>query len=311
MAEQKESTTVIDDNQVEMDVGEFVEADVSLDAPDTTVEPPVVEHEDEVEKHSESVQKRINNLTKKMRTAEREKDEAINYAKNVHNENERVKERLKQVDQGYMAEYAGRLQAEEKAAENAYKAAIRSGNPDASLAAQTSLTNIQVNKQKLNEAKRIAEARTALETDQRESARNGNGQAQQQQAPPAPVIDDKALEWARNNKWFSMTNTGERDVAMTGAARAIHEVLVQEEGFDPRTNEYYDEIDRRIRDLFPDNFSHGQSKRAAQTVAGVSRQTSGRKNTVRLSASERKIAQQLGVPEHEYAKRKKELQGRV
>ena len=95
---------------------------------------------------------------------------------------------------------------------------------------------------------------------------------------------------------------------MTGAARAIHEVLVQEEGFDPRTNEYYDEIDKRIRDLFPDNFSDGQSRRVAQTVAGVSRQNSGRKNTVRLTASERKIAQQLGVPEHLYAKRKKELQ---
>ena len=76
------------------------------------------------------------------------------------------------------------------------------------------------------------------------------------------------MEWAENNKWFSMSNTPERDVAMTGAARAIHEVLVQEEGFDPRTQEYYDEIDVRIRDLFPGKFSDGQSKRAAQTVAG-------------------------------------------
>ena len=303
MADQKESSTVIDDNQVELDVGEFTEADVSLEASDIPEEETLVEHgsEEEVEKHSESAQKRINKLTKRMRTAEREKDEAINYAKSVHNENERVKERLKQVDHGYMTEYAGRLEAEEKAAQSAYKAAIRTGNPDASLEAQTSLTNIQVQKQKLNEATRISKARETVETQQ-------VANAQPAAPPPPPPVDQKALEWAGKNKWFSMTNTQERDVAMTGAARAIHEVLVQEEGFDPRTNEYYDEIDKRIRDLFPDNFSDGQSKRAAQTVAGVSRQNSGRKNTVRLTASERKIAQQLGVPEHLYAKRKKELQ---
>ena len=133
MAEQKESTTVIDDNQVEMDVGELTDADVSLEAVTESEMDVEVNSEEEVEKHSESVQKRINNLTKKMRTAEREKEEAINYAKSVHNENERVKERLKQVDHGYMTEYAGRLEAEEKAAQSAYKAAIRTGNPDASL----------------------------------------------------------------------------------------------------------------------------------------------------------------------------------
>ena len=165
MAEEKESTTVIDDNQVEMDVGEFEEKEVNLE----TAESENAEDsgsEDEVEKEHTSTQKRINALTKKMRTAEREREEAISYAQSVHNENERVKERLKQVDQGYMSEYSGRLEAEEKAAQTAYKAAVRNGNPDAQFEAQTQLTSIQVNKQKLNEARRIAEARANVEKAQ-------------------------------------------------------------------------------------------------------------------------------------------------
>tara|TARA_R110001583_G_scaffold130056_1_gene281854 strand:- start:911 stop:1651 length:741 start_codon:yes stop_codon:yes gene_type:complete len=243
-----------------------------------------------------------------MREAERNEQEAIGYAQQVQAESEKIKTRLKQVDHGYMSEYSGRLAAEEKAAEEALKQAVRSADPDATVASQSRLTEIQVQKSKLEEAKRVSEARA----QQQQAAQ----QQQQQQPQPQPQQqqiqrDPRAEEWARKNKWFSMANTPDRDVAMTGAARAIHEVLVEEEGFDPTSDEYYDEIDLRIRDMFPNNFSgsepasqtNGTARRGAQTVAGASRSRTGRnRRQVKLSPSQRAIAAKLGVPESEYAK---------
>jgi hypothetical protein len=240
-----------------------------------------------------------------MREAERNEQEALGYAQQVQAESEKIKTRLKQVDHGYMSEYSGRIAAEEKSAEEALKQAVRSADPDATVSAQSRLTEIQVQKSKLEEAKRVSEARA-----QHQKAAQQQPQPQQ---PPQQQIqrDPRAEEWARKNKWFSMAQTPDRDVAMTGAARAIHEVLVEEEGFDPTSDEYYDEIDLRIRDMFPDNFSgsepaartNGTARRGAQTVAGASRSRTGRnRRQVKLTPSQRTIAAKLGVPESEYAK---------
>ena len=303
MAKANKQKHVVDDGQVDLDFDEYEETVVTTG--EEEAEEQVAsssEEEEEVEQYSESVQKRINRLTKKMREAERNEQEAIGYAQQVQAESEKIKSRLKQVDYGYMSEYSGRLAAEEKAAEEDLKKAVRSADPEATVASQSRLTEIQVQKSKLEEAKRISEARAQQQQQQPQQQ-----QPQQQQVQRDP----RAEEWARKNKWFSMKNTPQRDVAMTGAARAIHEVLVEEEGFDPTSDEYYDEIDLRIRDMFPDKFSdsepasqtNGTARRGAQTVAGASRSRTGRnRRQVKLSPSQRTIAARLGVPESEYAK---------
>ena len=308
MAKANKQKHVVDDGQVDLDFDEYEETVVTTG--EEEAEEQVAsssEEEEEVEQYSESVQKRINRLTKKMREAERNEQEAIGYAQQVQAESEKIKSRLKQVDYGYMSEYSGRLAAEEKAAEEDLKKAVRSADPEATVASQSRLTEIQVQKSKLEEAKRISEARAQQQQQHPQQQQPQQQQPQQQQVQRDP----RAEEWARKNKWFSMKNTPQRDVAMTGAARAIHEVLVEEEGFDPTSDEYYDEIDLRIRDMFPDKFSdsepasqtNGTARRGAQTVAGASRSRTGRnRRQVKLSPSQRTIAARLGVPESEYAK---------
>ena len=309
MATANKQTHEVDDGQVDLDFDEYEETVVTPGETEEEKQVASGAEEEEVEQYSESVQKRINRLTKKMREAERNEQEAIGYAQQVQAESEKIKTRLKQVDHGYMSEYSGRLAAEEKAAEEALKQAVRSADPDATVASQSRLTEIQVQKSKLEEAKRVSEARA----QQQQAAQQQQQQQPQQQQPQQQQIqrDPRAEEWARKNKWFSMANTPDRDVAMTGAARAIHEVLVEEEGFDPTSDEYYDEIDLRIRDMFPNNFSgsepasqtNGTARRGAQTVAGASRSRTGRnRRQVKLSPSQRAIAAKLGVPESEYAK---------
>ncbi len=309
MAKANKQTHVVDDGQVDLDFDEYEETVVTTggEEAEEQVASGSVEEEEEVEQYSESVQKRINRLTKKMRDAERNEQEAIGFARSVQAESEKIKTRLQQVDHGYMSEYSGRLAAEEKSAEEALKQAIRSADPDATVSSQSRLTEIQVQKSKLEEAKRVSEARA----QQQKAAQQAQQQPQQQPQQPQIQRDPRAEEWARKNKWFSMAQTPQRDVAMTGAARAIHEVLVEEEGFDPTSDEYYDEIDLRIRDMFPDNFSgsepaartNGTARRGAQTVAGASRSRTGRtRRQVKLSPSQRSIAAKLGVPESEYAK---------
>ena len=312
MAKSNKQTHVVDDGQVDLEFDEYEEKVVTAGEDDVQEEEQVAsesveegDSDEEVEQYSESVQKRINRLTKKMREAERNEQEAIGYAQQVQAESEKIKTRLKQVDHGYMSEYSGRIAAEEKSAEEALKQAVRSADPDATVSAQSRLTEIQVQKSKLEEAKRVSEARA-------QHQKVAQQQPQPQQPPQQQIQrDPRAEEWARKNKWFSMAQTPDRDVAMTGAARAIHEVLVEEEGFDPTSDEYYDEIDLRIRDMFPDNFSgsepaartNGTAKRGAQTVAGASRSRTGRnRRQVKLTPSQRTIAAKLGVPESEYAK---------
>ncbi len=312
MAKANKQTHEVDDGQVDLDFDEYEETVVTPGETEEEEQVASGAEEEEVEQYSESVQKRINRLTKKMREAERNEQEAIGYAQQVQAESEKIKTRLKQVDHGYMSEYSGRLAAEEKAAEEALKQAVRSADPEATVSSQSRLTEIQVQKSKLEEAKRVSEARAQQQQAAQQQQQQQQQQPQQQQPQQQQIQrDPRAEEWARKNKWFSMANTPDRDVAMTGAARAIHEVLVEEEGFDPTSDEYYDEIDLRIRDMFPNNFSgsepasqtNGTARRGAQTVAGASRSRTGRnRRQVKLSPSQRTIAAKLGVPESLYAK---------
>jgi hypothetical protein len=289
----EEKKTSVDDGTVDIEVGEGFEGqEVEIDdVSDQTEEKAFSESEDEHEEYSQSVKKRIDRLTKKMREAERQKEEAIKYAQGVQSEAESIKAKLNAVDQGYLNEYGGRLTAETHTAQEAFKRAIAVGDPDATLEAQKKLTELQFASNKLEEAKRVQSRRKPPEQAQQQP------QQQQQYQQPATRPDPRAEEWAEKNEWFGNDNT------MTFAAYGIHKQLV-DEAFDPTSDDYYDELDKRIRGEFPHKFSDtGAKRRTAQTVAGVSRTSSsnGRKK-VKLTPSQVAIAKKLNVPLEEYAK---------
>lgn len=305
------------EKQIELDVGE--EQDTEVEVPQSPVEE-VVSNEIEIEQaaegeqheeYSTSVKKRIDKLTKKMREAERQRDEAIGYAKNVQTESDGLKTRMKSLDQGYMQEYGNRLEMQEDQVKAQLNRALELGDTAATVEAQQKLTEIGIANNQYKTAKRQQDQRVQQEQAAREyyaanpeAARQA--QAQRQPEPPPPEPDPKAQDWASRNQWFG------QDEAMTFAAFGIHKRLVESEGFDPQSDEYYDELDRTLVKEFPNKFDNGASvKRPAQNVAGVSRSTgstTGRSGSkkVRLTPSQVTIAKKLGVPLEEYAKYVKE-----
>ena len=296
--------------QFELDVGDAQETEVELEQPEEqdvprgTKQPEVevaeeapAKEEAEMEQYSESVQKRINRLTKKMRDAEREREEALKYAQNVQSEAEKIRQRMETLDQGFMNEYGQRISIQQQQAEANLKRAVELGDADATVAAQKELTNLTIAADGYARAQRQAEARA--QQPQRPIAQQPAPQAAPQQQRPDP----KAEQWAEKNSWFG------QDEAMTFAAFGIHKKLIEDEGFDPQSNDYYNELDSRIKREFPHKFGEEQSpsRKPAQNVAGVSRSTSsGRSKRVKLSPTQVAIAKKLGVPLEEYAKYVKE-----
>ena len=304
MAKEKKQTHEPDDGQVDLSFDEYEETEISVggDEPEekkAKKEPAIEVSEEKDDEHQEvsrNVQKRIDRLTKKMREAERREKEAISYAQNVQNESEQIKSRLQTVDKGYMNEYGTRLNIEQKQAEDTLKKALDSGNTTAAVAAQRKLTQLAVS----------ADRYTNIQNNRNVQAQQQQQQAQavaQQPPPPPPAAeqppDPKAEQWAEKNNWFG------KDEAMTFAAFGIHKGMVEKEGFDPQTDDYYDELDSRLRNKFPQEFDNGSGKRPVQNVAGNSRsrgKTSGRSRKVKLTPSQVAIANKLGVPLEEYAK---------
>jgi len=301
-----------EETQYELDVGEAEATEVELPEDNSPQEKEVPAQEevvaeetqapdsdDEMEQYSESVQKRINRLTKKMREAERQREEAIRYAQNVQTEAEKIRERMKNLDQGYMTEYGNRIQLEQQQAESELRRAVEIGDPEATVQAQKRLTDLAIAANGYAQAQRQAQARAAQYQQPAEQQYQAQPQAPQQQRP-----DPKAEQWAEKNSWFG------QDEAMTFAAFGIHKKLVEDEGFDPQSNDYYNELDSRIRREFPHKFgeSTGASRRPAQTVAGVSRSNAAGRSgkRVKLSQTQVAIAKKLGVPLEEYAKYVKE-----
>ena len=319
MATEKKQTHEPDDGQVDLSFDEYEETEISVggdeteekEAKEEVKEEPVVEvseeKDDEHQEVSRNVQKRIDRLTKKMREAERRETEAINYAKNVQSESEQIKSRLQTVDKGYMNEYGTRLNIEQQQTEDQLKKAMAAGNTDAVVAAQRKLTQLAVsadrytniqNNRNLQEQQEQAQ----VTSQQQVAVMNQANQAQQQPVQQQPVEqppDPKAEQWAEKNNWFG------KDEAMTFAAFGIHKGMVEKEGFDQQSDDYYDELDSRLRDKFPQEFNNGSGKRPVQNVAGNSRsrgKTSGRSRKVKLTPSQVAIANKLGVPLEEYAK---------
>jgi hypothetical protein len=299
MAETQQKVHVADDGQIPLEFNEAAaEIEVPLEA-EVISDAEVIEFEEktEQEEYGTSVQKRIDRLTRKMREAERQKEEALKYAQNVQTESKAIKTRMQQLDAGYVSEYGGRVEAEQQQVETELKRAVEVGDVEATVAAQKKLTQLAVAQDRYEQARLQQEQQAAQQAAYEQAV-----QAQSQQAPalapaPAQAPDPKAEDWASRNDWFG------KDEVMTFAAFGIHKKMVESEGFDPLSNDYYSELDERLRREFPQKFN-GTSKRIAQTVAGVSRSTSsgrsGRK--VRLTPSQVAIAKKLGVPLEEYAK---------
>ena len=252
--------------------------------------------ETEVEDYGKKVQSRIDKLTKNLREAQRRETAAIEYAQGVQHHARELQGRVGNLDRGYVLEYGNRVKAETEDAKKKLKEAMDAGDIDAQVTANQSLARlaIEAERHKATEAKRarpqVAEGGQQIQQPQPQYA------PPPRKAPPPPP-DPKAEEWAEKNEWFG------KDEPMTLTSFSIHRKLV-EKGLDPSSDEYYNEIDKQMKDTFPHKF---ETVSPTQTVASVNRGGSvRRKGTVRLTPSQVAISKKLGVPLSEYAKYVKE-----
>jgi len=260
--------------------------------------------DEELENYSDSVQRRINQLTAKRKQAAEEAQAAVQYAQQMQQENAVMRQRLEKMNQGYNTEAEGRLKAQEAQAKKAMAEAYEAGDYEKVANAQQAISKIAIAQERV----RVQKARIAR---QQEAAQNQQAQPQvappQQQVPQQQVAPDPKLEkWLSKNQWFG------QDRLMTRAAQAIHEQLVLEEDFDPTSDDYYKEIDSRMRKEMPNRF---QGKRSnAQTVAPASGNgrsvKSGRKRAVELTPGQVAFAKKMRIPLDKYAKEVAKLENR-
>ena len=257
------------------------------------------EKKEELEKYSEGVQKRISKLTRKMREAERQKEEAVVYAQAVKKDKDNLESKFSRLDKSYVSEFESRVKTNMKAAKQALKTAIESQNVEGQVTAQEQIATLTMDAARLN-ALKVAETSKPKEKDVRITP---------QQYRPQVTPDPKAEDWAVKNTWFG------NDSAMTYTAFDIHKKLVDEEGFDPKSNDYYNEVDKRIRLEFPHKFgkmegTSTEREKPSQNVASAKRSAlTGRRKTVKLTPSQVAIAKRLGVPLEDYAKQLKITEG--
>ena len=258
---------------------------------------PKSEDGDDLSEYSDSVKKRISKLTNRFREEERQRQAAVEYAEAVKKQNEELKSRIDKLDTTYVGEFDTRVQSQSIAAKEAYKKALEDGNADAMYEAQQNISRIAMEESRLAQLKADRETKA----QQVEQPQAQQPQAQQPQAKPDP----KAEDWAKKNTWFGQDNT------MTYAAFGLHKQLIEDEGFDATSDEYYNELDNRIRSEFPHKFAETPKKSNAPRVASAgttaSRSSSPKgRRTVKLTASQIAIAKRLNVPLEEYAKYVKE-----
>lgn len=246
----------------------------------------------ELGRYSKKVDKRIKKLTAARRHAEEEAAAAVQYIQQVQAQNEQYKERLSNLDKGYMSEYEGRITTQEAQAKRAMTEAYEAGEYEKVAEAQAAIAQIAIEKERL----RMQKQRSAQQQQQAQQQTQAPQQPQQRQAP---ARDLKLESWMAKNTWFGPNG----DKVMTGAARAIHNTLVAEEGFDPTSDDYYAEIDRRMRREMPNKFQADRKNVQAVTPAGSGNRTpkSGRKKQVELNAGQVALAQKLNIPLDKYA----------
>ena len=257
------------------------------------------DEKDELKEYSEGVQKRIAKLTRKMREAERQKEEAITFANSMKANSDRLEKKMSTLDKSYVKEFESRVTTNMDAARQALRVAIEAGDVDGQVKAQEQIARLAQDASRLGALKTLNEEAPKQEKP-----------VYQAPTPRRQQTDPKAEAWAKENTWFGT------DSAMTHTAFDLHKTLVEQEGYDPQSDEYYQEVDSRIRLEFPHKFdkiddSTTERTKPVQNVASARRSSStGRKSkTVRLSPSQVAIAKRLGVPLEDYAKQLKITEG--
>ena len=259
-----------------------------------------VQDDDELDQYSENVQKRIRKLTAARRQAEEEAAAAVQYIQQVQAQNEEYKKRLSTVNTGYMSEYEGSISSQEAQAKRALAEAYEAGDYDKVADAQQAISQIAIEKERLRVQKSRSQAQAAQQQQVPQQQYQPQPQPRQQQRDP------KLESWLGKNQWFG------QDKVMTGVARTIHETLVADEGFDPTSDEYYAEIDKRMRREMPNKFQGDKKSVQSVTPAGSGNRSlkSGRKKQVELNAGQVRLAQKLGVPLDKYAAQVAKLENR-
>ena len=289
----------------ENNVEEQIAIETEEDQPQQEEKAAVASGDEELDSYSKGVQSRIKKLTEKYRQEERDKAEALRVSQQLLEENKKLKTRMQALDTGYLSEYGTRIQSQTEAAKRAYKEAYEAGDTDKMLEAQQALSNIAIETQRYNTAKTRAEQQAKMQVQRQEQpVQQQPVQQQQQPVQQQQQVDPRAQEWASKNDWFG------QDKVMTAAAFALHSQLTEEEGFDPQSDEYYTEVDKRIRSEFPHKFQTAKKSGGGSQVASAgnsaSRSNKQGRRSVKLTHSQVAIAKKLGVPLEEYAKYVKE-----
>ena len=246
--------------------------------------------EEELENYSENVQKRINQLTAKRKQALEEADAAFKYAEEQKKKNEELQNQLAQLNSGYTSEFGNRIEAQTASAKKLYKEAFDAGDGEKMSEASDLMAKLAIE----NERLRLQKLRTETQGTKKDE---GQSEAPKRQAPQKQEIDPKLQGWLNKNTWFG------QDMVMTRGAQAIHEQIVANDGFDPSTDEYYQEIDKRMRVEFPQKFQ--SDRKVAQTVApanGKAVSNSGRKKQIELTPGQVAFAKKMRIPLEQYAK---------
>ena len=269
---------------------------------ETKLEEKETKKDDELEEYSKGVQSRIAKLTRKMREAERREKAALDYARGVEESKKKLEKKFEKTDSDYIKKFETTISSGLEAAQKELAAAIESGDASAQVNANKRIATLAFENAKLEAAK---EGREAPKQD--EKPVNLSQSSVNQPTMDEPINPDpRAEQWASKNSWFG------RDRAMTYTAFEIHKDLTEREGYDPNSDEYYAEVDKRIRVDFPHKFGKTDTKQTTtpvQTVASASRSVKPGRKQVRLTSSQVAIAKKLGVPLEEYAKQLKNTEG--
>ena len=253
--------------------------------------------DEQLEDYSKGVQARIAKLTRKMREAERQRDAATEYAKSVEEKRQAMEKRFEKTDADYIKKFETSINTGLEAAQKELAAAIEAGDAQAQVEANKRIATLAFENAKLSQSKEAREEQASKPSEVR---------APVQPATQVEPSDPMAEAWASKNSWFG------QDRAMTYTAFEIHKDLVDKEGYDPKSDEYYAEIDKRIRVDFPHKFAKSEDKQSTnpvQTVASAKRSVRPGRKTVKLTSSQVAIAKKLGVPLEEYAKQIKNTGG--
>ena len=257
-----------------------------------------------LEDYSKGVQARIAKLTRKMREAERREQAALDYAKGIQQEKTELESKFKKTDSDYIKKFESTISSGMEAAQKELSAAIESGDAAAQVEANKRIATLAFESAKLEQAKEGRQIETQAEKPVTNLSQGGEVNIPQRDDPINP--DPRAEAWASKNPWFGT------DRAMTYTAFEIHKDLTEKEGYDPSSDEYYAEVDKRIRVDFPHKFGNTEDKQSTapvQTVASAKRSVKPGRKTVRLTSSQVAIAKKLGVPLEEYAKQLKNTEG--